>query len=101
MVTLVTLEVVDGDDPAFGHPTKFVGSVYAAEEANLVTKEHDWDFAQDGEGWRRVVASPLPQRIVETGTAKLLHRSGVAVVLAGGVGVTVTESPAGLRSVRQ
>lgn len=99
VVTLVTQKVVDGDDPAFGDPTKFVGSVYAAEEANLVAKEHDWDFAQDGEGWRRAVASRLPQRIVETGTAELLLRSGVTVVQAGGGGVPVTESPAGLQSV--
>ena len=99
MVTLVTQKVVDGDDPAFGDPTKFIGSVSAAEEANLVAKEHDWDFAQDGEGWRRVVAAPLPQRIVDSGTAELLLRSGVTVVLAGGGGIPVTESPAGLRSV--
>lgn len=99
VVTLVTQTVVDGNDPAFEDPTKFVGSVYTAEEANVVAKEHDWRFAQDGEGWRRVVASPLPQRIVETGTAALLLRSGVTVVLAGGGGVPVTESPAGLQSV--
>lgn len=99
VVTLVTQTVVDGSDPAFEDPTKFVGSVYTEEEANLLAKEHDWDFAQDGEGWRRVVASPLPQRIVETDTAELLLRSGVTVVLAGGGGVPVTESPTGLQSV--
>ena len=99
VVTLVTQTVVDGSDPAFEDPTKFVGSVYTEEEANLVAKEHGWDFAQDGEGWRRVVASPLPQRIVETGTAELLLRSGVTVVLAGGGGAPVTESPTGLQSV--
>lgn len=99
VVTLVTQTVVDGSDPAFEDPTKFVGSVYTEEDANLVAKEHDWDFAQDGEGWRRVVASPLPQRIVESGIAELLLRSGVTVVLAGGGGVPVTESPAGLQSV--
>lgn len=99
VVTLVTQTVVDGSDPAFEDPTKFVGSVYTEEEANLVAKEHGWDFAQDGEGWRRVVASPLPQRIVETGIAELLLRNGVTVVLAGGGGVPVTESPAGLQSV--
>lgn len=99
VVTLVTQTVVDGSDPAFEDPTKFVGSVYTEEDANLVAKEHDWDFAQDGEGWRRVVASPLPQRIVESGIAELLLRSGVTVVLAGGGGVPVTESPEGLQSV--
>jgi carbamate kinase len=99
VVTLVTQTVVDGRDPAFEDPTKFVGSVYTEDEAKLVAEEHDWDFAQDGEGWRRVVASPLPQRIVETETAELLLRSGVTVVSAGGGGVPVTESPDGLKSV--
>ena len=99
VVTLVTQTVVDGSDPAFGDPTKFVGSVYTAEMANLVAKQYGWDVAQDGKGWRRVVASPMPQRIVETGTAELLLRSGVTVVLAGGGGVPVTEGPTGLQSV--
>ena len=67
--------------------------MYTEEEAKLVAKEHDWDCAQDGNGWRPVVASPLPQRIVETQTAELLRRSGVTVVLAGGGGVPVTEPP--------
>jgi carbamate kinase len=99
VVTLVTQTVVDARDPAFDNPTKFVGSVYTEEEATMVAKEHDWNFAQDGPGWRRVVASPLPQRIVETATAHLLLRSGVTVVLAGGGGVPVTESSQGLRGV--
>ncbi len=99
VVTLVTQTVVDADDPAFDSPTKFVGSVYTEEEATLVAKEHEWDFVQDGTGWRRVVPSPLPQRIVEIGTADLLLRSGVTVVLAGGGGVPVTEGPDGLQSV--
>jgi carbamate kinase len=99
VVTLVTQTVVDVRDPAFDNPTKFVGSVYTEEEATLVAKEHDWNVAPDGPGWRRVVASPLPQRIVETETAHLLLRSGVTVVLAGGGGVPVTESPQGLRGV--
>jgi len=99
VVTLVTRTVVSDDDPAFDAPTKFVGSVYTEEESRLVAKEHDWDFTRDGAGWRRVVPSPLPQRIVETGTADLLLRSGVTVVLAGGGGVPVTERADGLQSV--
>lgn len=99
VVTLVTQTVVDATDPAFEHPTKFVGSVYTEDEAKAVARDHDWDFAPDGKGWRRVVASPLPRRIVETDTADLLLRKGVTVVLAGGGGVPVTETPDGLRSV--
>ncbi len=96
VVTLVTQTVVDADDPAFHDPTKFVGSVYTEDEAKQVASEHDWTFSKDGEGWRRVVASPLPQRVVETSTAELLLRNGVTVVLAGGGGVPVIEGPHGL-----
>lgn len=99
VVTLVSQTVVDPDDPAFSAPTKFVGSVYTEVEAKQVASEHDWVFAQDGDGWRRVVASPRPQRIVETGTADLLLRSGVTVVLAGGGGVPVVNGPNGLEGV--
>lgn len=99
VVTLVSQTVVDPDDPAFSAPTKFVGSVYTEVEAKQVASEQDWVFAQDGDGWRRVVASPRPQRIVETDTADLLLRSGVTVVLAGGGGVPVVNGPNGLEGV--
>ncbi len=99
VVTLVTQTVVDPDDPAFAHPTKFVGSVYGEREAKALTAEHDWTFARDGEAWRRVVASPAPVRVVETATADLLLRSGVTVVLAGGGGVPVCEGVAGLEGI--
>ena len=96
VVTLVTQTVVDADDPAFNDPTKFVGSVYTEDEAKQVASEHDWVFTQDGQGWRRVVASPLPQRVVETPTAEMLLSHGVTVVLGGGGGVPVIEGPRGL-----
>ncbi|MET0837502.1 MAG: carbamate kinase, partial [Marmoricola sp.] len=89
VVTLVTQTVVDADDPAFASPTKFVGSVYDEPEAKALADEHGWTFARDGDSWRRVVASPVPQRIVETETADLLLRRGTTVVLAGGGGVPV------------
>jgi len=99
VVTLVTQTVVDVDDPAFATPTKFVGSVYTEDDASRLGAEHDWTFARDGEKWRRVVASPLPQRVVESETADLLLRQGVTVVLAGGGGIPVTESDAGLEAI--
>jgi carbamate kinase len=99
VVTLVTQTVVDPDDPAFSHPTKFVGSVYDELEAKTLAAEHGWTFARDGEAWRRVVASPAPVRVVETGTADLLLRSGVTVVLGGGGGVPVIEGVTGLEGV--
>ena len=99
VVTLVTQTVVDGHDPAFATPTKFVGSVYAEDEAIRLGAEHDWTFARDGDTWRRVVASPLPRRVVEAETADLLLRQGVTVVLAGGGGIPVIEGDAGLEAI--
>ena len=79
IVTLVTQTVVDADDPAFASPTKFVGSVYDEPEAKNLAAEHQWTFAEDGTSWRRVVASPVPRRIVETETADHLLRLGTTV----------------------
>ena len=98
-MTLVTQTVVDAEDPAFASPTKFVGSVYDEVEAKALADEHEWTFAQDGDSWRRVVASPVPQRIVETETADLLLRHGTTVVLAGGGGVPVVVGEHGLEGV--
>jgi carbamate kinase len=99
VVTLVTQTVVDVDDPAFGTPTKFVGSVYTENEAHHLGQEYDWTFARDGEKWRRVVASPLPQRVVESETADLLLRHGVTVILAGGGGIPVVDADEGLEAI--
>jgi carbamate kinase len=99
VVTLVSQTVVDAGDPAFENPTKFVGSVYDEVEAKALASEHDWTFARDGEVFRRVVASPTPVRVVETGTADLLLSSGHTVVLAGGGGVPVVEGSNGLEGI--
>ncbi len=63
--TLLTMVEVDADDPGFSNPTKFVGPVYEKPDADRIAKEKGWVFKQDGTKWRRVVASPLPQRIFE------------------------------------
>lgn len=99
VVTLVTQTVVAADDPAFADPTKFVGSVYDELEAKVLAQEHDWAFKRDGDTWRRVVASPTPLRLVEVDTADALLRSGTTVVLAGGGGIPVVQSPRGLDGV--
>jgi carbamate kinase len=99
VVTLVTQTVVDVHDPAFKTPTKFVGSVYNEDEAQQLGREHDWAFARDGDKWRRVVASPLPQRVVESDTADLLLPHGVTVVLAGGGGIPVIDGDKGLEAI--
>ncbi|MCW2848412.1 MAG: carbamate kinase [Marmoricola sp.] len=99
VVTLVSQTVVDAEDPAFENPTKFVGSVYDELEAKTLTAEHDWSFARDGEAFRRVVASPVPLRLVETDIADLLLSRGVTVVLGGGGGVPVIEGSNGLEGI--
>ncbi|ROR90235.1 carbamate kinase [Nocardioides aurantiacus] len=99
VVTLVTQTVVDASDPAFGHPSKPVGAVLGEVEARDQARAHGWSVARDGGGWRRVVASPLPQRVVELEIAEHLLGQGVTVVLAGGAGVPVVEGPRGLEGV--
>lgn len=99
VVTLVTQTVVDAADPAFADKTKFVGAVYPEERARELALANDWTIRPDGSGWRRVVASPLPQRVVEIDVARLLVERGVTVVLAGGAGVPVIEGPHGLTGV--
>ena len=80
------------------HQVRRVG-VRRASRPRPSPTEHDWTFARDGDGWRRVVASPAPVRIVETATAELLLRNGVTVVLAGGGGVPVIEGSRGLEGI--
>lgn len=99
VVSLVTQTVVDVDDPAFSKPSKFVGSVYSEDQARLLSRTQAWDVAADGDGWRRVVASPSPRRVVELPVAKLLVEQGVTVVLAGGAGVPVVERGHALHGV--
>lgn len=99
VVTLVTQTVVDPADPAFEDRTKFVGGMYTQERAEELALANDWTVRRDGAGWRRAVASPLPQRIVEIETARTLLQNGTTVVLAGGGGVPVIESQHGLVGV--
>ncbi|TDX83655.1 carbamate kinase [Neorhizobium sp. R1-B] len=89
--TLLTLVKVNADDPAFQRPTKFIGPVYAAETARKLAAERGWKVAPDGEKWRRVVASPAPQAILEADVISLLVRQGVTVICTGGGGIPVVE----------
>jgi len=99
VVTLVTQTLVDASDPAFAEPSKFVGSLYADSEAHELAAAHGWMIRPDGDGWRRVVPSPVPQAIVEIETAERLLRHGATVVLAGGGGVPVIRTAYGLVGV--
>jgi carbamate kinase len=85
--TVLTMVEVDGDDPAFKDPTKFVGPIYTKTEADHLAKEKGFIFKPDGTSWRRVVASPKPKRIFEIRPVKWLLEHGVIVICAGGGGI--------------
>ncbi|MER6972867.1 carbamate kinase [Nocardioides sp. NPDC000445] len=99
VVTLVSQTVVDPDDPAFQAPTKFIGQVYDEATAAGLADRYGWTVRADGDGWRRVVASPVPRAIVELPVAERLLAAGVTVVLAGGGGVPVVDGDVGYDSV--
>jgi carbamate kinase len=89
-VTVVTQVEVDREDPAFQHPTKPIGSYMEAAEARRRRDEEGWDVMEDaGRGWRRVVASPIPKRIVEEQAVKELIDAGFVVITVGGGGIPV------------
>ncbi|QUS59857.1 carbamate kinase [Synechocystis sp. PCC 7338] len=95
VVTLLTQITVDPQDPAFLKPTKPIGPVYPLEQAQQLVQEMGWAIAADGQGYRRVVASPEPQRIIELPTIQLLVNSGALVVCAGGGGIPIVVDEAG------
>jgi carbamate kinase len=87
IAALLTRVEVDVDDPAFEAPTKPVGPVYDEIEARAVAATKGWRLARDGTVWRRVVASPEPQRILELSAIETLLASGAVVICAGGGGI--------------
>jgi carbamate kinase len=89
VATLLTQVIVDERDPAFSHPTKFIGPVYDRHIGEVLATERGWTLRADGKHWRRVVASPQPRSIVELPTIRLLVESGVLVVCVGGGGIPV------------
>ncbi len=100
VAAVINQTLVEAADPAFDEPTKFVGEVYTREEAERLSAERGWAVRPDGAGWRRVVGSPTPQRVVETRLIRLLLESGAVVVCAGGGGVPVVRDTTGrLRGV--
>ncbi len=91
VVTLATQVIVDEKDPAFQNPTKPIGPFYTEEEAKALEEEKGWTMKEDaGRGWRRVVASPKPVRIVEIDSVKQLWEDNI-VVTCGGGGIPVVE----------
>ena len=88
------------EDPAFQNPTKPVGAFMTEEEAKAKAAETGWTFKEDaGRGWRQVVASPKPERIVEFDAVKDLVDNGYIVVSTGGGGVPVFETDKGYEGV--
>ncbi len=91
LVSCVVTEVeVDPQDPAFSHPTKPVGRFFSPEEAQELAQRTGWTFAEDsGRGWRRMVASPKPRKILDLHTVDALLDAGVLPIACGGGGVPV------------
>ena len=108
VATIVTQVEVNPDDPAFGAPSKPIGSFMDEAKAMQRRDEDGWDVTEDaGRGWRRVVASPKPKRIVEIEVIKQLAASGVQILSTGGsakaligAGVEVTEGAGAYRDMR-
>ena len=97
---IVTQVVVDANDPGFAKPTKPVGSFYTKEEADKIAAEKGFTFVEDaGRGYRRVVPSPIPQRIVELKVVEQLVKAGDIVITVGGGGIPVVETEQGLKGV--
>ena len=98
--TVVTQVVVNENDPGFQNPTKPVGSFYTKEEAEKIAAEKGFIFVEDaGRGYRRVVPSPIPERIVERRVVEQLVEAGDIVITVGGGGIPVVETADGLKGV--
>jgi carbamate kinase len=103
LATLLTQIEVDPNDGAFSNPTKPIGPLYTQEEAQTLGAEKGWTLKPDAGGFRRVVPSPLPQRIYGLETVEWLLAEGCVVICAGGGGIPVVHTrervPAGRRLV--
>ena len=101
LATLLTMIEVDPADPAFGHPTKPIGPLYDAAEADRLARDKGWAFVADGDSMRRAVPSPEPKRIFGVHVIRTLLDQGVVVICAGGGGIPThyddETAPAGKR----
>jgi len=95
VVSLVTQVVVEKDDAAFKNPSKPIGPFYTEEQAKKIAEEKGFIMKEDaGRGWRRVVPSPMPRKIVELNSVKLLWDSTIVITVGGG-GIPVIENQDG------
>ncbi|MCD4738565.1 MAG: carbamate kinase [Anaerolineae bacterium] len=100
VVTVVTQVQVNKDDKAFIRPTKPIGTFMEADVAKKRVEEDGWDVVEDaGRGWRRVVASPIPEKIIELSAVKTLLDNGICAITVGGGGIPVIEENGMLKGV--
>lgn len=92
---LICQTVVNADDPALAHPSKFVGQVYPRTRAEQLARERNWEIRRDGPAWRRVVPSPMPRQLVELAVIQRLLDDGMGVICAGGGGIPVVRDEDG------
>ncbi|PXW14944.1 carbamate kinase [Paraburkholderia caballeronis] len=90
VATLLTMVEVDANDPAFKRPDKPVGPMLTQNDAASAAQANGWTVAQDGDGYRRVVASPRPLRFLEIEPVRALLTQRAVVICAGGGGIPVT-----------
>jgi carbamate kinase len=99
VASVITQTLVDRNDPAFAKPNKPIGQFYTRAEAEDRMRVERWIMAEDaGRGWRRVVASPKPLRIIESEVVKHLVKDGYVVIAVGGGGIPVTADEQGALS---
>ena len=90
VITLITQMIVDENDPAVNDPTKYIGQFYSEAEAKEFQKSRGWTMKKDDDrGWRRVVPSPTPLKVVEGATLEKLVEDGTIVIAGGGGGIPV------------
>ena len=100
VATVVTQVLVDKDDEAFKNPTKPIGGFMDEAEAKQRAETMNWNVVEDaGRGWRRVVASPIPQKVVELSSVQKLVDAGHIVITVGGGGIPVIEEGGELKGV--
>lgn len=100
VIAVSTQVIVAADDPDFLRPSKPVGPFYSRAQAERLARQHGWQTVEDsGRGWRRVVPSPRPLRVLEVATIRSLVESGAIPIAVGGGGIPVVETPSGLRGV--
>jgi carbamate kinase len=90
VIALITQVIVDEDDPSLSHPTKPIGPYYTEDEAKQMEKD-GIKMIKQPRGWRMVVPSPDPQRIVESHIIRQMLDDGIIVIASGGGGMPVVE----------